>query len=121
MHLVIILIRFLASDGQCADETSSQEVRRPDCTLATVDHNIPTSSRRKFKNINSFIEEEMSRQQVLALERNVETFQLPYFGMQDSPFFADCDFIDGSTSFSYLCRACATDRRFFESLICSCF
>ena len=83
MHLVIILIRFLTSDGQCADETSSQEVRRPDCTLATVDHNIPTSSRRKFKNINSFIEEEMSRQQVLALERNVETFQLPYFGMQD--------------------------------------
>jgi 3-isopropylmalate dehydratase len=62
---------------------AGRPVRRPDCTLATVDHNIPTSSRKKFKNIKSFIDEEMSRQQVMALERNVELFQLPFFGMQD--------------------------------------
>ena len=28
---------------------SKREVRRSDCTLATVDHNIPTSSRKNFK------------------------------------------------------------------------
>jgi 3-isopropylmalate dehydratase len=62
---------------------AGRPVRRPDCTLATVDHNIPTTTRKKFKNIEKFIKEEMSRQQVMALERNVELFQLPFFGMQD--------------------------------------
>jgi hypothetical protein len=28
---------------------SRRQVRRTDCTLATVDHNIPTSSRKNFK------------------------------------------------------------------------
>ena len=30
-------------------EKAGRRVRRPDCTLVTVDHNIPTSSRKKFK------------------------------------------------------------------------
>ena len=29
-------------------EKAGRRVRRPDCTLVTVDHNIPTSSRKKF-------------------------------------------------------------------------
>ena len=62
---------------------AGRPVRRPDCTLVTVDHNIPTTSRKKFKDTASFIEEEQSRAQVMALERNVEQFGLPYFGMQD--------------------------------------
>ena len=62
---------------------AGRPVRRPDCTLVTVDHNIPTSSRKKFVSIETFIEEEMSRAQVLALEANVQSFGLPYFGMGD--------------------------------------
>jgi 3-isopropylmalate dehydratase len=64
-------------------EVAGRRVRRPDCTLVTVDHNIPTSSRKKFVSTESFIEEEQSRTQVLALEKNVERFGLPYFGMAD--------------------------------------
>eukprot|EP00325_Prymnesiales_sp_UTEX-LB-985_P003790 CAMPEP_0174697238 /NCGR_PEP_ID=MMETSP1094-20130205/3152_1 /TAXON_ID=156173 /ORGANISM="Chrysochromulina brevifilum, Strain UTEX LB 985" /LENGTH=798 /DNA_ID=CAMNT_0015894177 /DNA_START=13 /DNA_END=2409 /DNA_ORIENTATION=+ len=64
-------------------EKAGRRVRRPDCTLVTVDHNIPTSSRKKFQSTESFIEEEQSRTQVLALEKNVATFGLPYFGMTD--------------------------------------
>ena len=62
---------------------SGRPVRRPDCTLVTVDHNIPTTSRKKFTTTEDFIEEEQSRAQVLALESNVERFGLPYFGMAD--------------------------------------
>merc|ERR1719486_1589215 len=36
---------------------AGRPVRRPDCTLVTVDHNIPTTSRRKFRNTMAFIEE----------------------------------------------------------------
>jgi len=62
---------------------SNREVRRTDCTLATVDHNIPTSSRKNFKDTKSFIEEADSRQQVVTLEDNVQAFGLTYFGMED--------------------------------------
>jgi homoaconitase/3-isopropylmalate dehydratase large subunit len=44
---------------------AGRPVRRPDCTLATVDHNVPTSSRKKFKSIESFLEEAQSRAQVV--------------------------------------------------------
>ncbi|RPA87853.1 hypothetical protein BJ508DRAFT_410532 [Ascobolus immersus RN42] len=58
-------------------------VRRPDCTLATVDHNIPTSSRANYKNAKTFIEEPDSRLQCMTLEENVKAFDLTYFGMED--------------------------------------
>eukprot|EP00600_Ochromonadales_sp_CCMP1393_P012109 CAMPEP_0175019174 /NCGR_PEP_ID=MMETSP0005-20121125/13408_1 /TAXON_ID=420556 /ORGANISM="Ochromonas sp., Strain CCMP1393" /LENGTH=736 /DNA_ID=CAMNT_0016276873 /DNA_START=185 /DNA_END=2395 /DNA_ORIENTATION=- len=64
--------------------TANRPVRRPDCTLVTVDHNVPTSSRTDFKDIASFIKEDDSRTQVMALEENVENFGLTYFGMDDS-------------------------------------
>jgi 3-isopropylmalate dehydratase len=79
--------------------TASRPVRRPDCTLATVDHNIPyvfrtyidlvlivgyrTVSRKKFTTVESFIVEPDSRAQCSALEENVKEFGLTYFGMKD--------------------------------------
>ena len=64
-------------------QAANRPVRRPDCTLVTVDHNIPTTSRKKFTTTAEFIEEEQSRAQVLALESNVANFGIPYFGMAD--------------------------------------
>eukprot|EP00971_Amphidinium_carterae_P268226 5321618-Amphidinium_carterae.1 len=58
---------------------AGRRVRRPDCTLATVDHNIPTSSRKGFKDISTFIEEADSRNQCETLEANVKDFGLTYF------------------------------------------
>lgn len=58
-------------------------VRRPDNTLATVDHNIPTTSRANFKSVETFIKEDDSRQQCQTLEENVVAFGLTYFGMTD--------------------------------------
>jgi len=62
---------------------AKRPVRRPDCTLATVDHNIPTVSRRGFKNVQTFINEPDSRIQVATLEQNVVDFGLTYYGMTD--------------------------------------
>eukprot|EP00927_Polykrikos_kofoidii_P029334 TRINITY_DN25381_c0_g1_i1.p1 TRINITY_DN25381_c0_g1~~TRINITY_DN25381_c0_g1_i1.p1 ORF type:complete len:909 (-),score=123.96 TRINITY_DN25381_c0_g1_i1:221-2863(-) len=62
---------------------AGRKVRRPDCTLVTVDHNIPTDSRANFKDIGSFIKESDSRLQVSTLEDNVKEFGLAYFGMTD--------------------------------------
>ncbi|KXN86336.1 3-isopropylmalate dehydratase [Leucoagaricus sp. SymC.cos] len=62
---------------------ASRPVRRPDCTLATVDHNIPTTSRKNFQNVDTFIAEPDSRAQCAALEDNVKEFGLTYFGMKD--------------------------------------
>ncbi|KAK1924182.1 putative 3-isopropylmalate dehydratase [Papiliotrema laurentii] len=62
---------------------AGRKVRRTDCTLATVDHNIPTAIRKNFKDINSFIAEPDSRAQVAALEENVKAFGVTYFGMSD--------------------------------------
>jgi len=60
-----------------------RQVRRPDCTLATVDHNIPTDDRTGFTDIKTFMKEPEGRNQVLALEQNVADFGLKYFGMTD--------------------------------------
>lgn len=76
-------------------------MRRPDCTLATTDHvrspilfssysartdhnqNIPTTSRKNFKSVNTFVEEADSRLQCLTLEDNVKEFGITYFGLGD--------------------------------------
>ena len=36
---------------------AGRRVRRPDCTLVTVDHNVPTTDRSAFKNVETFIKE----------------------------------------------------------------
>jgi len=62
---------------------ANRGVRRPDCTLLTVDHNVPTEDRQQLVDVESFISEINSRTQVLQLEKNVESFGLKYFGMED--------------------------------------
>ncbi|HXH21853.1 MAG TPA: 3-isopropylmalate dehydratase large subunit [Dehalococcoidia bacterium] len=56
---------------------SGRRVRRPDLTLATVDHNVPTEDR------NLLWPDPLSVQQVEALRRNTEEFGIPYFGIND--------------------------------------
>lgn len=63
---------------------AGRKVRRTDCTLATVDHNIPTVSRKSMKDVDTFIKQEDSRLQVKTLEENVKLFDVTYFGMRDS-------------------------------------
>jgi len=62
---------------------SCLQVRRPENTLATVDHNVPTSDRSMFESVETFIKEVDSQTQVLALETNVKDFGVAYFGMDD--------------------------------------
>ncbi|KAK0518260.1 3-isopropylmalate dehydratase, partial [Tilletia horrida] len=59
-------------------------VRRRDCTLATVDHNIPTISRKAYKDTPSFIDEPDSRTQCVTLEENVKDFGITFFGLRDA-------------------------------------
>ncbi|EJS43712.1 leu1p [Saccharomyces arboricola H-6] len=65
-------------------ENAGRKVRRIDCTLATVDHNIPTESRKNFKSLDTFIKQSDSRLQVKTLENNVKQFGVPYFGMSEA-------------------------------------
>jgi 3-isopropylmalate dehydratase len=62
---------------------ANRGVRRPDCTLITVDHNVPTTDRTELIDVQTFIEETASRTQVMQLEQNVRDFGLKYFGMAD--------------------------------------
>lgn len=64
-------------------KNAGRKVRRPDCTLATTDHNVPTTSRKALKDIASFIDEDDSRTQCVTLEENVKDFGLTYFGLGD--------------------------------------
>lgn len=64
-------------------KNAGRSVRRTDCTLATVDHNIPTVTRKNFKDLDSFIQQPDSRLQVKTLEKNVKEFEVPYFGMTE--------------------------------------
>ena len=56
---------------------NGRAVRAPDRTLAVADHNIPTTDR------SVGIEDEESRIQVEALEKNAADFGVPYFAMDD--------------------------------------
>jgi 3-isopropylmalate/(R)-2-methylmalate dehydratase large subunit len=57
---------------------AGRQVRRPDATIAVVDHNVPTTNRGER------IAEEDSRIQVETLERNVADFGVPFFGITDT-------------------------------------
>ncbi len=57
---------------------AGRRVRRPDATIAVVDHNIPTDNRSQP------ITEPESRLQVETLERNVAEFGVPFFPVQDA-------------------------------------
>lgn len=57
---------------------AGRKVRRPDATIAVVDHNIATDASRY-----GTIEDPESRQQVETLERNVKEFGVPYIPLTD--------------------------------------
>jgi len=57
---------------------AGRSVRRPDATIAVVDHNIQTSDRSQG------IADPDSRNQVETLERNVAAFGVPYFPVRDA-------------------------------------
>src|SRR5437879_5461011 len=54
---------------------SGRTVRRPDLTVATVDHNVPTIDRW-------FIKDEISRRQVEALKQNADDFGVRFYGIE---------------------------------------
>jgi len=62
---------------------AGRKVRCPQKTLATLDHNVPTTSREAFTDIGNFIDEKDSRLQCGTLETNVKAFGLTYFGLTD--------------------------------------
>ncbi len=58
---------------------AGRTLRRPDCTIAVADHNIPTVGSRRPADIK----EEDSRIQVQTLEKNVVEFGVPYIPILD--------------------------------------
>jgi 3-isopropylmalate/(R)-2-methylmalate dehydratase large subunit len=56
---------------------AGRQVRRPDRTLATADHNVPTDGTA----VAARIRDELSRVQVEALEQNCEEFGIPVYSL----------------------------------------
>jgi 3-isopropylmalate/(R)-2-methylmalate dehydratase large subunit len=74
LHLVHEVTSAQAFEGL---RLSGRKVRRPELTLATVDHNVPTINR------NLLWPDPLSVQQVEALQKNCEEFGVPLFGIND--------------------------------------
>ncbi|MDO8750015.1 MAG: 3-isopropylmalate dehydratase large subunit [Dehalococcoidia bacterium] len=73
LHLVHEVTTPQAFDGL---RMSGRKVRRPDLTIATLDHNVPTAGRHLP------IADPVSRQQVEALERNCRDFGITLYDMR---------------------------------------
>ncbi|KAF5371181.1 hypothetical protein D9758_004218 [Tetrapyrgos nigripes] len=80
-HLVHEVSSPQAFDGLWSAKRS---VRRPDCTLATADHNVPTTPGRNSFKTEEYIKESASRAQYMALEKNVRRSRIPYFSLWDT-------------------------------------
>jgi 3-isopropylmalate/(R)-2-methylmalate dehydratase large subunit len=74
LHLVHEVTSPQAFDGL---RLAKRPVRRPDRTLATADHNVPTDGTP----IAARIRDELSRVQVETLERNCEEFAIPIYSL----------------------------------------
>src|SRR6201995_4367943 len=74
LHLVHEVTSPQAFDGL---RLAARKVRRPDRTLATADHNVPTDGTP----VAARIRDELSRVQVETLERNCEEFEIPLFSL----------------------------------------
>jgi 3-isopropylmalate/(R)-2-methylmalate dehydratase large subunit len=74
LHLVHEVTSPQAFDGL---RLAGRKVRRPDRTLATADHNVPTDGTPVAERIR----DELSRVQVQTLERNCEEFDIPLFSL----------------------------------------
>ena len=62
---------------------TARPVRRPDLTLATVDHNVPTSDRSQYQDAGSFVKDPQSREQIGLLQKNTATHKIKYLSMSD--------------------------------------
>src|SRR5437868_5534938 len=74
LHLVHEVTSPQAFDGL---RLAGRKVRRPDRTLATADHNVPTDETA----VAARIKDELSRVQVETLERNCEEFGIPVYSL----------------------------------------
>jgi 3-isopropylmalate/(R)-2-methylmalate dehydratase large subunit len=74
LHLVHEVTSAQAFDGL---RLADRKVRRPDKTLATADHNVPTDGTATAK----LIKDSLSRVQVEALEANCEEFGIPIYSL----------------------------------------
>jgi len=74
LHLVHEVTSPQAFDGL---RMANRPVRRPDRTLATADHNVPTDGTRAAR----LIADELSRVQVETLERNCQEFGIPLYSL----------------------------------------
>ena len=74
LHLVHEVTSPQAFDGL---RLAGRKVRRPDRTLATADHNVPTDGTP----VAARIRDELSRVQVQTLERNCEEFEIPLYSL----------------------------------------
>jgi len=74
LHLVHEVTSPQAFDGL---RIAGRTVRRPDRTLATADHNVPTDGTPTV----ALIADELSRVQVQTLERNCEQFGIPVYSL----------------------------------------
>jgi 3-isopropylmalate/(R)-2-methylmalate dehydratase large subunit len=74
LHLVHEVTSAQAFDGL---RLADRRVRRPDKTLATADHNVPTDGTA----VARLIADELSRKQVEALEANCEEFGIPIYSL----------------------------------------
>jgi 3-isopropylmalate/(R)-2-methylmalate dehydratase large subunit len=74
LHLVHEVTSPQAFDGL---RLAGRKVRRPDRTLATADHNVPTDRTPTAARIR----DELSRVQVQTLERNCEEFGVPVYSL----------------------------------------
>src|SRR5438105_8689758 len=77
LHMVHEVTSAQAFDGL---RMAGRRVRRPDRTLATADHNVPTDPRERTA--LDAIRDELSRRQVEALEKNCKEFGIPLYGMR---------------------------------------
>ncbi len=77
LHLVHEVTSPQAFDGL---RLAGRKVRRPDRTLATADHNVPTDG----STIAAQIADHLSRVQVETLERNCEEFGIPVYSIGSS-------------------------------------
>jgi 3-isopropylmalate/(R)-2-methylmalate dehydratase large subunit len=74
LHLVHEVTSPQAFDGL---RMASRGVRRPDLTIATMDHNVPTAG------LDRPLEDPISAKQMEVLERNCKEFGITCYGMRD--------------------------------------
>ena len=74
LHLVHEVTSAQAFEGL---RLAGRKVRRPDRTLATADHNVPTDGTPTSR----MIADELSRKQVETLEKNCEEFGVPIYSL----------------------------------------